>query len=226
MALRKGVPQSCGAPFCMVQCEDLFNIFFMERRGIYRKGSQGHARNISSYKYYRQHLKKWRLPLTLLFALTLVFGVVPGVGNQLETSILTSGVGTDMTTQYAEQAKKALLDSLNSFVKDCARLGVQPCVSQGKNLLNDVAENKRDAVSLVSDAGKFEDFFMPQVARAACEFDLGNTLAPLAPFHQTIDSFSEHYGQAFPGANVGDQVRSLDAAVKNLNAFVKSCQAQ
>lgn len=197
----------------------------MERRGIYRKGSQGHARNISSFKYYRQHLKKWRLPLTLLFALILVFGVVPGVGDQFQTSVLTEG-GSAMAPQYAEQARKDLLGSLDSFVKDCARLGVYSCLSQGKNLLNDVAENKRDLMSLVSDAGKFEDSFMPQVARAACEFDLGNSLVSLTPLQQTIDSFFEHYGQAFAGANVGDQVRSLNAAIKNLHAFVKSCQAQ
>lgn len=63
----------------------------MERKSSYNKGRQGHPRNVHSVSYSRHHfLKKFRLPLTAVFALMFVFGVAPIVGEHIESSVLTA----------------------------------------------------------------------------------------------------------------------------------------
>lgn len=62
----------------------------MERKGVYRKGRAGHARNVSSFRVTREHIKKYRFPIGGMLALLLVLSAAPAVGDQFQTSVVSS----------------------------------------------------------------------------------------------------------------------------------------
>lgn len=64
----------------------------MERKGVYNKGRQGHARNARNAHgslFPHQAFKKFRLPFVAVLAFMFVFGVAPMMGDKLETSVVT-----------------------------------------------------------------------------------------------------------------------------------------
>ena len=198
----------------------------MERRGIYRKGSAGHSRNVSSYKVYRQKFKKWRFPFVLLLALVIVFGTAPIVGEEFQASLITAPETAALVNANPDQARKVILDALHDFVRDCDRFKMEQCVSEGKILVSNVINSKSDLNQFLPVIEKFEDRFSPQLSRSACKFDLGNALITAKSFQKTTSGFMERYGGEFEDAGLSDAAVKLDSAVVFLDKFVESCFAR
>src|SRR3989338_4509501 len=111
----------------------------MERRGPYNKGRAGHARNAGSYRILKEHYKKWRFPINGLLALVLLFGVAPMVGQDFQSSILTTPETTEMIHSDLEVAKKTVLEYAHDVIQDCREYRMNECVTDGEAMINDIA---------------------------------------------------------------------------------------
>lgn len=150
----------------------------MERRGVYRKGSAGHARSINLYRLFRQrdhhnHSNKWRWPITAVLAIALVFGVAPSVGDEFnfQASILTMDQKQELLDAKPEVLKKELVGILKSVVDDCAKFKMDACVLEGNALMNDIAVERGDAVKYVDLAENFIGRFEMEIEFNECKFD-------------------------------------------------------
>lgn len=197
----------------------------MDRRGIYRKGSAGHARNVNSYRVYREKFKKWRIPLTALVSLVFVFGAAPIVGDNFSASVFTSGsVRLELPDGVStEQLRKTLLDQLNSFTKQCKELSVTQCEAEGETLAKGVAAPNADLQFQAQNAVAFMARFEPLLAQAACADDLGATLAGALRIENDLDAFSERYGRALGVAVKTDtDLDEIGATLKDFTADLTS----
>lgn len=150
----------------------------MERRGVYRKGSAGHARSFNLYRLFRQrdhhsHNNKWRWPITAVLALMLVFGVAPSVGDEFnfQASVLTADKKQELLNAEPEALKKGLVNIIKSVVDDCARFKMNACVFEGNALMNDIAVETGDAVKYISLAENFIIRFEADIEFNKCKFD-------------------------------------------------------
>lgn len=149
----------------------------MERRGVYRKGSAGHARSVNLYRLFRQrnhHSKKWRWPITAVLALVLVFGLAPSVGDEFnfQASVLTLDQKQELLNAEPEALKKGLVNIIKSVVDDCSRFKMDACVLEGNALMNDIAVERADAVKYVSLTENFINRFETDIEFNKCKFDL------------------------------------------------------
>lgn len=150
----------------------------MERRGVYRKGSAGHARSINLYRLFRQrdhhsHNNKWRWPITAVLALMLVFGVAPNVGDEFnfQASILTADQKQELLNAEPEALKKGLVEIIKSVVDDCAKFKMEACVLEGNALMNEIAVETGNPVKYVALAERFIDRFEADIEFNMCKFD-------------------------------------------------------
>lgn len=205
----------------------------MDKRGIYNKGKQHHARNVNTYLLTRQRWKKWRLPLTALFIAMMLFGTAPTVGDEFQTSLLTSApndlhevlteVVTEVSTSSPEQAKKAILGALKSFIDECDRLALDSCTRAGEELLHTVSNSRHDMASFVGPLVQFEEKFAPHIAVTACRFDLGNSVAEMRSLQRRWHSFQENYGDSLGNEKFASFASTFSEALSLLEAFVQSC---
>lgn len=190
----------------------------MEKRGIYNKGRQGHARNVNTYYLSRQKFKKWRLPLTALLALMFVFGVAPIVGDEFKAAVLTVDPALQLATTDPVQSRKMLMSTVQSFIADCGRLVIPSCTDEGKILLNDIVDSRSDVLGLVQRVEIFEGAFFEEVAQKACRFDVGNNVVKMKLIQKDLEDFVSKYREY--------DMRAFNAVVNSLEGFVESCTAR
>ncbi len=196
----------------------------MERRGVYRKGSAGHVRNVGAYRLARQNFKKWRVPLTALLALIFVFGTAPVVGEELQTSLLTAEQTQRFSQADPEGLRKALLEALKTFVKDCDRFLGDECKTQGDRLISQIAAApKSDVQKFVAAAEKFASQFEETVALKACKFDLGNVFAQNKGMQKTVQEFLGKYGDMLDPAQYGAFENHVNSGISELKKLVEFC---
>lgn len=198
----------------------------MERRGIYRKGSAGHARNVNSYRLYMQRIKKWRFPLTALLALVLVFGVVPGTGEKFQTSLLTATETQKLGTLQPDTARKIVLNALSDFLHDCEKFKLTQCTEQGKLVLNDVINSGNFVLNIVPSVEQFVARFEKQVAQAVCKYELSGLAPDAESIEESLASFLKKYGDVIDAVLLEKQEKQLANSAVELRRFVESCIAQ
>ncbi|MBI4994762.1 hypothetical protein HZC21_03920 [Candidatus Peregrinibacteria bacterium] len=203
----------------------------MERRGIYRKGSAGHARSVNLYRLFRQrsqHSKKWRWPITAVLALMLVFGIAPSVGDdfQFQTSVLTADEKQVLLNAEPEVFKKSLLNVLKTFVDDCGRFRLADCVSAGQVLMNDVVNARGDLAKYLDKAEDFFSRFETDVALNACKFDLGKIVAEGAQTKNNLNDFLGKYGDVLENVELQDFSAAISSSLNKIKSFVDSCGAK
>lgn len=198
----------------------------MDRSGIYRKGRQGHARNINSYKLAREKFKKWRFPFTAFLALVIVFGTAPMVGEDFQASLLTNPETVNMVDKNPEDARKVLLGAFHDFLKDCERFLMTECVEEGKLLVHDIV-NSGDRLSFVLPAVEdFEERYEAAVALKACKFDLGKIAMDVRVNESVLQNFLKKYGETLGSEELFDRGETLKSSVAALNEFVDSCSSR
>lgn len=197
----------------------------MERRGVYRKGSAGHVRNVGSYRLARQNFKKWRVPVTALLALVLVFGTAPMVGEDLQTSLLTVEQTQRFSQAEPEALRKALLGALRTFVNDCDRFLMDECKNEGNRLISQVASAaKSDVTKYVTAAEDFASQYEETVALKACKFDLGNVFTQSKLAQKTLKDFLEKYGDMIDPMEYSVAEGSINSAPGALQKLVSFCE--
>lgn len=198
----------------------------MERRGIYRKGSAGHARNINSYRIYTEtmkHVRKWRWPLTAMFALVIVFGVTPGVGEQFQTALLTADQTEKLAQVDAEEGRKIIINSLKDFMDDCSRFKIPNCAEEGSALMNEVINPENDVLTNVYLVENFVAKYEETVARASCRYDLRAAYLRTQEASEAAEVFLERYGDVVDSADLEKYLQDLNETADNLELFVESC---
>lgn len=196
----------------------------MERKGVYNKGKQGHARNVNSYFLAMQRFKKWRLPLTVLLALMFIFGISPVVGEEFQASLVTLEEQAGIANQDPKHMRKALLDEIQSFVHDCEKWKLPSCVNAGKTLITSIANPEHDVSQLIPEAVKFEDSFASEVGGKACRYELGNILQEIQSVRKKLSVFTATYGDFLDSALLRDRIDAFDKTADQLALFVKSCR--
>lgn len=194
----------------------------MERRGSYQKGHAGHPRNVGAYRLARQNFKKWRVPVTGVLALMLVFGVAPVVGDEFQTSLITAGDTAQTVRAHPQEAKKVLLDVLGTFVRDCERFKMTECHEHGRALIADVA-NTGDLEKVLPRIDAFESAYEVELARNACEFDLGGVASRLQFAKKEAQAFVDRYSQSLSQETLAVSVAQLSESASQLQAVVRSC---
>lgn len=198
----------------------------MERKGVYRKGRAGHARNASSFRIYREHMKKWRVPFTALMALFVVFATAPAVGDELQTSLLTTGQVEEMHEIEPVEGRKLLLSMVDEFVKECEKFRVVACSEEGKKVSADIASASVDLSLLVHAVEEFASRFEEQVAQMACRQSLAEVIAAGNEQQRTLSTFVEKYGDVLQAPSLEKQVTQLAEVNQALNAVVQYCERQ
>lgn len=198
----------------------------MDRVGIYRKGRQGHARNINSYKLAREKFKKWRLPFTALLALVIVFGTAPLVGEDFQTSLLTNRETVNLVEKNPEEARKVLLGALHDFMKDCERFLMTKCVEEGKLLLRDIVNSGENLLAVLPAIEDFEERFEGEVALKACKFDLGKIGVDARVNDRALREFLERYGETLGSETLFNRAENFQSSAAALNEFVDSCASR
>ena len=195
----------------------------MERRGIYRKGSAGHARNINTYQLYRQKYKKWRLPFAVLLAFTLIFGTVPGTGEIFQTSLLTANQKQELSQVKPELARKTILNELRVFVDSCKKYKIAECSEKGELVINDVVNSGDAVLATLDGVENFVAQYEAEVARDACKFELSTQMTALQDAKKSVAEFLNRYFDVLPDASLKDGSKKLDEAVSSLGMFTDSC---
>jgi hypothetical protein len=199
---------------------------YMDRAGIYRKGRQGHARNVNSYKLAREKFKKWRLPFTAVLALLFVFGTAPIVGENFQASLLTNPETVNLVEKNPEGARKVLLSAFHDFLKDCERFLMTECIEEGKLLLHDIV-NSGERLSLVFPSVEdFEERYEAAVALKACKFDLGKIALDAKANESALQNFLKKYGETLGSKELFYRSEWLKSSVIALNEFVDSCASR
>lgn len=195
----------------------------MERRGVYRKGSAGHPRNVNSYQITRQKFKKWRFPLTALLAFALIFGTVPGTGEVFQTSLLTASEREALVTVAPEQARKTILNELRYFVDDCKKYKITECSEKGELVINDVVNSGDDVLATLDGVEHFVAEFEGVVAQAVCKYELSAKVENAKALQKSVSDFTSRYGESFTNSQLTVGAADLNKAVSGLSAFVDSC---
>lgn len=197
----------------------------MERSGVYRKGRAGHPRNASPYRISKQKFAKWRVPLSVMFSLMLVFGIAPVVGEQFQASLLNVDEITDVATVDPEQARKTVLAELQDFTKDCEKFGLEDCEKDGAALMALLGDPsyEADIMDLLKKTGDFEEKYSQNLALSACVYGLGNAVIEAKTSQRTINSFVERFGEDLKIPGLESHADALNEALKALDGFVESC---
>ncbi len=190
----------------------------MERAGIYRKGRQGHARNVSSYRISMQRFKKWRLPLTALAALVLVFGMAPTVGQEFQASLLTNTQYAALSKMPSDEAKKKLFESLHFKIDEC--------VTKGKQLESVFGTTALQPKEWLSRIEEFVAAFEKKVALEICRYDLANTAVQLAETVDIVQWYSADYEDVLDTGKLSKVKEQLVQAKETLGEFVQQCQTR
>lgn len=198
----------------------------MDRRGVYRKGSAGHARNVGSYRLYMQNFKKWRRPMTGLLAVILIFGLAPRTGDLSQTSILTAEQAQVFADMPAEEVKKALMESVKAFADECAKFKMEECGREGNELLQGIAGAEIGVGESVSAAVEYEDRFSAALSSNVCRYELSRNIAKLRAVSRQARDFAAEYEILFSGRQLEGAIASTDSAAAQLSEFVKSCESQ
>lgn len=198
----------------------------MEKGGIYRKGRQGHARNVNTYKLSREKFKKWRLPFTAVLAILLVFGTAPIVGENFQASLLTHPETVDMVEKNPEAARKILLGALHDFLKDCERFLMTECTEKGKLLLHDIVNSGEKLFLTLPAVEDFEERFEGEVALKACKFDLGKIGVEANLQKRALEDFLKRYGETLGSETLSKAASAFQSSVESLNQFVESCASR
>lgn len=198
----------------------------MEKGGIYRKGRQGHARNVNTYKLTREKFKKWRLPFTAALALLFVFGTAPIVGENFQASLLTNPETVNMVKKNPEAARKVLLGALHDFLKDCERFLMTECAENGKLLLHDIVNSGEKLVLVLPAVEYFEERFEREVALKACKFDLGKIGVEANLQKRAFDDFLKRYGETLSSERLSEAAAAFQSSAENVNQFVDSCASR
>lgn len=198
----------------------------MDRAGIYRKGRQGHARNVNSYKLARQNFKKWRFPFTALLALLFVFGTAPLVGEDFEASLLTNEMTVEAVAKNPEGTRKVLLNALHEFLKDCDRFLMTECSEEGKLLVRDIVNSGENLSGLLPKIEDFEERFEGEVALKACKFDLGKIAADAKVNERSLSEFLNRFGATLGSEELEDLAENQTSNVSALNRFVDACASR
>lgn len=199
----------------------------MEKRGIYRKGSAGHVKNMNSYNFYRQNMKKWRVPLTGLVALLLVFGIAPLVGEEFQASLLTSNEQEIVASAKPETVQKIMLSALNDFIKDCEAFRIVECVDDGKALTSAIIASPKESVSKF--VGVVEEFaltYETKLALSVCKFDVGDLFVETRKSRESFQDFAEEYGDVIDSSDVSSAGNALASAEQLLYRLSKYCSDQ
>ena len=197
----------------------------MERKGVYRKGSAGHVRNVGSYRLARQNFKKWRVPLTALLALMFVFGTAPVVGEEFQASLLTAEQTERFSQADSEELRKALLGAIKTFVADCDRFLLDECVTQGDRLMSQIVSSpKGEVIKYIAAAENFASQFEGSVALHACKFDLGNVLVQSKKTSGTVEEFLGKYGDMLDPVQYGAFENHLHSGISELKKLVEFCE--
>ncbi|MEK9132586.1 MAG: hypothetical protein AAB606_02680 [Patescibacteria group bacterium] len=198
----------------------------MERRGVYRKGSAGHVRNASPYRLRMEHAKRFKFPIVGMLAIALIFGMAPLVGDEFQASLLTADQMNSISAENPQHVKKVLLDSLNSFVKDCSKYKIESCVKEGGELIHKVAVSGKDVVGYVPLAESFASNYEQNLAIAFCKYDLGNSLITMKSVKEKFDELVTKYGDVFPESMLISPATNLAASMDDLNKLVHWCIQQ
>lgn len=198
----------------------------MERKGVYRKGRQGHVRNINSYQLFRQKFKKWRMPLTGLLALILVFGTAPIVGDEFQASLLIADDTPALVEQNPQQARKVLLNALNSFIKDCEKFRMTQCVEHGNALIKDVVNSGDQLKKVLPAVEDFEQSFESELALNACKYDLRSVLVKTKSTKKELQKFLDRFGDLLASENLTNAAQLFDSVIVNLNGVVDNCASR
>lgn len=196
----------------------------MERRGVYRKGSAGHVRNINIYRLYMQKAKRWRAPIALFLALTIVFSAAPTVGDEFQASLLSVDEQAKVQTSQPEEVKKVLLDAVKSFTDECDRFKLNDCVADGKSLMNEIALAGQDVLKYVLRAEDFSGKYEKTVALYACKYDLGNAFVQVKPVQDSLNTFFEQYGEVL--GEFGPDFSQVDLNKDGLRRLVDFCSTE
>lgn len=199
----------------------------MERRGVYRKGSQGHARNVSSYRLSRQNFKKWRVPLTGLLALFFVFGAAPIVGDEFQVSVLTDPETTQAIEQKPEDVKKVFLDVVNTITKKCEEFKIQECPAFGRELLARVAKaSASELKSQYMNVLEFEKRFGGAVSAGVCRYEMPELAAQLRSVEEKLETYGQEFAGAFETPKFERLTTLASALQEELTAFVELCKTR
>lgn len=197
----------------------------MERRGVYRKGSQHHPRNINPYLLYRQHLKKWRFPATLILALLFVFGLAPGAGDDFKTSVLSSEKNAPHT-QSSEQLRKTFMNGVKEVTSECDRFALTTCVQEGDALLAKLSQATESPQQQSHNVASFIARFQTELAWNSCKYDLGEAILSGHSFEKKTNAFLEHYGKVLETTEVQAELENFTQAVTALERFVEGCRSR
>lgn len=196
----------------------------MERRGVYRKGSAGHVRNVNIYRLYMQKAKRWRAPIALFLALTVVFSAAPTVGDEFQASLLSVDEQAKVQTSQPEDVKKVLLDAVKSFTDECDRFKINDCVAEGKSLMNEIALAGQDVLKYVLRAEDFSGKYEKTVALYACKYDLGNAFVQVKNTQDSLNTFFEQYGDVL--GEFGPDFSRVDLNRDGLQRLVDFCSTE
>ncbi len=200
----------------------------MERRGPYNKGRAGHARGASPYRIYQEHFKKWRGPLTGFMAAVLIFAVAPMVGQDgvaSEVSVLSSSGTTAQIQADPVAAKKSVVALAHEIVEDCRTYGLEACVQDGEQLVQNVGTKTLSANEVVAALADFDGKYSSAVAQAACTFDFQNALTEMNNAQKKLSAFGAKYGSDFTVDSFADRSEDLANSLNAFEVFVKSCKS-
>lgn len=198
----------------------------MERRGVYRKGSAGHARNASSFRIYREHFKRWRVTLTAFLAFALLLSTAPQVGDQFKASLLSVDEASQLSQMSAQDARKTLLNELHVFVNDCATYALDECKAEGDALLANLASGEPETSAMLRAVEDFVLGFETDLALMACRYELAEAVNNLKKVENSLSQFQERYGEML-STSVGQQhQKRLQQTRLALTTFVESCAAR
>lgn len=195
----------------------------MERRGVYRKGSAGHVRNVNTYQLARQKFKKWRLPFTALLAFVLIFGTVPGTGEKFQTSLLTAHEQEALAGVSPEQARKVILNELRVFVDECKKYKITKCSEKGELVINDVVNSGDFVLETLPAVERFIAVFEGAMSNAACKYGLSTRVQQAQDIEKFITDFTERYGASFINTKLSDSAHLFSQALSELSALVDTC---
>jgi hypothetical protein len=147
------------------------------------------------------------------------------VGERFQTSLLTAEQSVQLKNAKPGELKKALLNALKTFVDDCGRFYLKACVSEGNELLQDIASAEdADIASYVPAAESFASHYEEPVALQACVFDLGKVLAENKNVHRAFKEFSDRYGEFIESSVLAAASSSFGEAQAKLKALVDFCE--
>ncbi|PIQ77618.1 hypothetical protein COV82_03675 [Candidatus Peregrinibacteria bacterium CG11_big_fil_rev_8_21_14_0_20_46_8] len=145
-----------------------------------------------------------RIATSGLFALLLVFGVAPILGDGIQASLLTRGAAIE---QEPGSQKEAVL-AIGDFVERCERLGQEECAVAGREILQNIGAASFE--DLLNDLDELRAAYADGLAHAACRFDLRAYMLRAANLQKDLDEYSHAYGIPFSALPVDELAAELE----------------